>query len=371
MGSRLLAQLDAAIVRARANPIEQACLRAERAALLSRQGRGEEAAQQLQQIHREFAQRPAVAVSGWLSLAEGQLSLYGHLGRDAHDKFQRAHALSRAGRLQALQALSAAWLAHSAESRGEAPLSAALCAEAWRLAAADHHAARWRAALTIAGGYHYAGRLERAQAWYAAARRHAMALGDEVAISALMHNQTTIRISHARMATAFDGEGLQVDEPLSAMGAESTLQFDAVIGLQSLEWLVPIIRAQLLVHQGRFQEALDCFDREWDRAEPGWLNRMGACLQADRAWCLWHTGHRVEALAQAQQAADSLTTGPCEIDDRALALSRLGQLSEAAGQLQQAALHRQRALQDWQAHRAAQERVVALLDESLADLSPR
>jgi hypothetical protein len=371
MGSRLLAQLDAAIVRARAHPIEQACLRAERAAFLSRQGRGDEAALQLQQIHREFAQRPAIAVSGWLALAEGQLSLYGHLGRDAHDKFQRAHALSRAGQLQSLQALSAAWLAHSAESRGEAPLSAQLCAEAWRLAAVDHHAARWRAALTIAGGYHYAGRLALAQDWYAAARRHAMALGDEVAISALMHNQTTIRISHARMALAFGGEGLEADEQLSALGADTTLQFDAVIGLHSLQWLVPIIRAQLLVHQGRFQDALDCFEREWARAEPGWLNRMGACLLADRAWCLWHTGHRAEALTQAEQAAEGLKNGPCEIDDRALALSRLGQLCEAAGQLPEAALHRQRAQQDWQAHRGAQQRVVALLDEALTGLAPR
>src|SRR5205085_11523468 len=107
----LLARLDAALARAR-QPVEVACLRAERAGFLARLGRFDEARAVLGSLHAQFDPRPHAAVSAWLCLVEGWMLHFGNFGAGARDKMKRAQALSAAAGLQPLQALSSAWLAH-------------------------------------------------------------------------------------------------------------------------------------------------------------------------------------------------------------------------------------------------------------------
>jgi hypothetical protein len=361
MASKLLARLDAAIGRTR-DPVQLACLRAERAGFLGRHGQVSLARTQLQDIQRQFARHPHVAVSGWLAVAEGQIDIYNRLGSGAHDRFNRAYALSRAAGLTALQALSAAWLAHSEDVRGQREHMAALCAEALQLAAPDHHAARWRAALTLAGSYHLAGRMERAAGWYTAARTHAMADGDEVAVSALMYTQAALRVVEARFGEAFQGS--QASLP-AALGTEAVDRFDAVIGVQSMTWMVPMLRAQLLVLQGEWAQALALMDEHLPRSEAGWQARMQAPVRADRAWCLWHLGRRDEALQDIAHARHALSHQPCDLDDRALAQARMAQVLQADGQREGAQRLRAAAEADLQAHRADQQALAALLDRAL------
>lgn len=367
MPSRLLARLDSQITRTR-DPVELACLRAERAGFLGRHGQVELAHGLLQEIQRQFSQRPHVAVSGWVALAEGQIEHYTRLASIAHDRFQRAHALSAAAGLTALQALSAAWLAHSEDVRGARDRMARLCAEALRLAEPEHHAARWRAALTLAGAFHFAGRFDLAQPWYAAARSHAMADGDEVGLSALMYNQASLRSAEARFAAAFGGE-CRPETASALLGAESTRRFDAVIGLQSLRWLVPMLRAQLEVLEGRHEEALALIDEHWPQCEPQWRARMQGPVLADRAWCELQMGRRDTALADAQRAATALQD-PCDVDDRALAHARLAQIFEALGEEASAAEHNAAAARDCETHREAQHALAALLEKATDGLAP-
>jgi hypothetical protein len=367
MKSRLLSRLDAAIARTR-DPVQLACLRAERAGFLGRHGRIDLARGQLQEIQRQFAAQPHVAVSGWVALAEGQLDHYTSLAATAHDRFRRAHAYAAAAGLTALQALAAAWLAHSEDVRNHRERMAALCAEAWGLAAADHHGARWRAALTVAGAYHFAGEFERAQPWYAAARRHAQADGDEVALSALMYNQTALRAMEVRFAAAFDPS--PAGPSGAVLGAESTRQFDAVIGLKSLDWLVPLLRAQLLVLEAKHAQALALFDEHAPRSEAAWRARMEPGLLADRAWCLAQLDRLDEARAQAELAAAMADTAACDVDDRALAHARLAQLFGTLGEGALAERHRTAAEADREAHRAAQRALLQVLERELGALKP-
>ena len=366
--SRLLARLDAASARTR-NPVELACLKAERAGFLGRHGQVETAKQQLQEIQRQFARQPHVAVSGWLALAEGQLDHYSRLSSSAHDRFQRAYALSTAAQLKPLQALSAAWLAHACDVRNDRLRTAQLVAEALRLAADDDHGARWRACLTVGTGYHFCGRLDLGLPWYAAARRHALADGDEVALSAVIYNQAGMRSDQARRAAAFgSADGSQ--QLHAVMGTESTIHFDAAIGLLSLDWLVPLMRAQLLVVENRFTEALELFEQHGDRAEEVWRERMEPCLYADRAWCLLKTGREAEAREEARFAVQAMADSPCDLDDRAVAHARLAQLFDAFGEPEKAALHQAAALADHAAFSAQQEAWLGMLNEALAGLSP-
>jgi hypothetical protein len=170
------------------------------------------------------------------------------------------------------------------------------------------------------------------------------------------------------LAVAFDPHC----EPHAAgavLGAESPSQFDAVIGLQSLDWLVPMLRAQLLVVEGRFETALALFDEHWPRSEAQWRTRMQPCVGADRAWCLLQLGRATEAHAEALRAVDSLE-GPCDVDDRALGHARLAQVFEALGERERAAAHAQAAQHDCAVHRQDQQRLVGVLDGALDGLAP-
>ena len=72
MKSRLLARLDASIASAR-DPTEAACLSAERASLLARLGRFDEAADALATLRAGSASAQSPALAVWLCLADGML----------------------------------------------------------------------------------------------------------------------------------------------------------------------------------------------------------------------------------------------------------------------------------------------------------
>ena len=69
LSSRLLRRLDAAIHHC-VHPVEQACLKAERAALLARLGHVAAAREAIAGLHAQFDLQPQPPVSAWLALAE-------------------------------------------------------------------------------------------------------------------------------------------------------------------------------------------------------------------------------------------------------------------------------------------------------------
>ena len=371
--SRLLQRLDAAIAAA-ANPVEAQCLRAERAALLARQGQLEAAKTVIDELTMQLAWQPNIALRAWLALAEGLHGHYSALGREAQTSIQEAHELAKgAGTLVRLQALAAAWLANMAFADDDMPRMAALVREALDKALPEHHGARARAALVAGYAYHFGGEHPRAQPWYEASRRHAIAEGDETQLSALMHNQAWMRASQARLALLFDADGgpaAHTDAVNHAlMGAESIGHYDAGIGTASLGSLVPMLRAQVLTAQGKWADALALFETHFDGALTDGLTRLAPCLLADRAWCEWHSGQAKKAQALVAAAEQALRQ-PCDTDDRAMAHARLAQVWSALGNGDTARRHRKAAQTDHLAHREQQQRIVALLDEALAGLDP-
>ncbi|MEF7615247.1 hypothetical protein V4F39_15095 [Aquincola sp. MAHUQ-54] len=367
MRSRLLTRLDGAIAKAR-NPVEVACLKAERACFLARQGQMAQARMLITALQSQFAWRPHAAVSAWLSLAEGLHDYYTHLGPSARDRVLRAHALSGAAHLAPLRALSAAWLAHMDVANHDMVRMAQHVHEALASAQADHHSARSRACLVVAYAYHFAGDERRALPWYARSRFHAAADGDEAHLSALMHNQASLRGSQARLAAMF-GEGSADVTRQALMSTESITRFDAGIGAAALVSLVPMVQAQLLTHDQQWAEALAVYTQHYDAALSEGLERMKPCFLADMAWCRLQLGDAQQAQADARAAESSLRQ-PCDLDDRALAEARLAQVFDKLGEARTAAVLRERARSDLQAHRGEQERLVALLDEALKDIVP-
>ena len=371
--SRLLTRLDAAIAAA-ANPIEAKCLRAERAGLLARQGQLETAKAAIDELNAQLAWQPSAPLRAWLALAEGLHGYYSALGRGAQTSIEQAYMLAQGlVALKRLHALAAAWLANMAFANDDMGRMASLVREAFDSALPEHHGARARAALVAGYAYHYAASGARAQPWYEASRRHAIAEGDETHLSALMHNQAWMRASQARLALLFDAggnEAAQSDAVSHAlMGAESIGHYDAGVGTASLGSLVPMLRAQVLTAQGKWADALALFETHFDGALTDGLTRLAPCLLADRAWCEWHSG-RVKKAQALVAAAEQALSQPCDTDDRAMAHARLAQVWSALGNADTAQRHRKAAQTDHLAHREQQQRIVALLDEALAGLDP-
>jgi len=365
MASRLLARLDAAIAQTR-QPLELACLRAERAAFLARLGRLDEARRTVADLHARFALRPHPAASAWTALAEGLCDYYESMAPQARDRLQRAYVLGRAAELARLRVLAAAWLAHLELMASDMTPMAMHLAEVLRDAAPDHHAARWRACLVAASAYHYAGRADRARKWYELARQHAVADGDDAALSSLMFNRATLQASQARIAAVFGAADAAAAAALARealLGVESTAAYEHGIGGVSLPSMVPVVRAQLLVDEGRCADALVLYERWFERALADGHERWRACFLADMAWCRLQLGHTAQARADLGLAQQALAG--CETDDRAVAQARIAQVLAALGDEAQAALWRGRAERDFAAHRAEQQRLAALLDDAL------
>lgn len=371
--SRLMQRLDAAIAAA-GNPVQAQCLRAERAALLARQGQLETARAAIDELNTQLAWQPGTALRAWLALAEGLHAYYSALGRDALTLIELAHELARGTAGQArLQALAAAWLANMAFAEDDMPRMAALVREALDTAGPDHHGARARAALVAGYALHFAGEGTRAQPWYEASRRHAIADGDETHLSALMHNQAWMRASQARLELHFGAAGNDAAQGEAVahalMGAESIGHYDAGVGTASLGSLVPMLRAQVLTVQGKWREALDLFETHFDTALAEGLSRLAPGLLADRAWCEWHVGNARKAQALVGAAEQALAQ-PCDADDHAMAAARLAQVCNALGDAAAATRHRETAQTQYQAHCEQQRRIAALLDQSLAGIDP-
>lgn len=371
--SRLMAKLDAAIANA-ANPIEAKCLRAERAGLLARQGQLEAAKAVIDELNAQLAWQPNTPLRAWLALAEGLHGYYSALGRGAQTSIEQAYMLAQGfGALKRLHALAAAWLANMAFANDDMPRMATLLREALDSALSEHRGARARAALVAGYAYHFAGDPARAQPWYEASRRHAIAEGDETHLSALMHNQAWMRAGQARLALLFGAAGVDAEHVAAVdhalMGAESIGHYDAGIGTASLGSLVPMLRAQVLTAQGCWADALALFDTHFDAALAEGLTRLAPCLLADRAWCEWHSGQARKAQVLVAAAEQALLQD-CDTDDRAMATARLAQVYAALGDGASASRHRAASERHLAAHHEQQRRITGLLDQALVGLEP-
>jgi tetratricopeptide (TPR) repeat protein len=366
MASRLLTQLASRIAAAR-DPVEAACLRAQRGIYLARQGKHVEAQAIVDALRGEFGDRPNAEVTAWISLVEALIHFYSQPGPKALDRLKRAHVLSRAMNHPVLVPLCAAWLAHIEfnANRMEPMLQHAV--EALRLAQPDHHAALARVSLVIADAFHYAGRFDLAKPWYAAVRQHALAEGDDAMISAMLHNVAAFRANEVRLADAF-GAPVPAEARRALMETESTENYDIGIGTLSMALLIPLMKAQLLASDGRYSEALAIFDDVLERDSPENLDRRKACFYADRAWCHFRLANLELAEADVERACER-AGNPADPDDVASMHARVAEILQQLGHRERAEMHKKESTLFRQRHVDGQAELLVHLQRALAALS--
>lgn len=380
MLARLRQRLEAAIPRA-GHRVAAGRLRGELACLLARHGELDRARDEVARLRSEFRFEPDAGVSAWLSLAEGLLDYYDDLDTGCRDRLQRAYSLAAAAQLRPLQALSAAWLALLDYVQHDIDSMAQRLRHAFDLSTPDDHGVRARAGLVAAQGYHWGGRMDRAQPWYESARRHALADGDEAMMSAVLYNRYAIQMNLQREAEAQRVVDVGTPHPPETLaklasdalrGAESTERFDQMVGATSLGVLHPLMRAQLLTIQGQFDEARALFAEHYEAGLQQGMKAKAALLLADRAWCEARCGEAGRALGLAREAEDGLPALG-DADDDAAARCRLVQVYEVCGgaaERERAVELREVAARHWRAHISQQGRWVERLDLSLGTGGP-
>lgn len=327
--SRLAQRLDAEIAAVAAPPARAAVLQVQRAILWLRHGRDAEARKELDRLHARALMHPDVELAAWLHLAQGLMAYFGAFsgfGGGARERVRRARVIAAAAGLVPLRALADAWLAqmdfvgrdiHGLITHAQAALA---------LLKPDDHGAAYRVATALASAWSLAGGEAAALPWYAWARQHAIAEGDDAGMAALLYNQTqmrALRIRHAALA------GEPGEAPAVLLGVESVGHFDDAVGGSARGDLMPLLRAQLMTVQGDYAEAAALLQAQLPPAMAAGLARLGGSLLADLAWCWANSGEVLRARALADQAALEVLAEDqpsCDIDERAALHARLAQV---------------------------------------------
>lgn len=353
---RLLRTLDDAIDQGRIAR-EQPFLRAERAVVLARLG-------ELDLARREAATLRALpqtqgngVLHAWLWLAEGLIDLHENYSDRARDRVMRSLAMARSVRAPRIQALAAAWLAHL-DFRAQDDVAAVEHARlALQLAAPDHHSARSRACLVVAGLYHFTGHEELALPWYNQVRAHATQEGDGASLTSIAYNMAALRIIAVRLSVHFGRFDSQAARR-ARLGTEASMFLDQSVRNRALNHHSPMQQAQILLVHREFDAALGLYDKHLAEAMAQGLRSSECLFQADRAWCLLELGRADEALVAAR-TAESAFIGATELEEQAIAHAVLAQVFSRLGLSDMGERHEQQALACYQRLRARFERLMA------------
>jgi len=363
MASRLIERLDAQIIQAE-DLVERECLKAERAGALARHGLLSDARFALAGVRTQSLRLRAPVLAAWVSLVDGQIDHFDSMAPQAQTKFERAHALARDAGDVDMQALAAAWMAICSFNASNLDAMVAQVREVLALAADDHHSVWVRIGLVLADAFRHAGDDEQSQRWYVKSRQHASAEGDTSMMSALLHNIAAMRAGRIGLDDAF-GVAHQADAAQALLEIESTANYDWGSGAAALTAMVPVVRAQLLVVLGRYDEAAALLDAYLVRARQEGMAHREARLLADRAWCHAAQGHQMDALRDARQAQRALAA-QYDADDLAAAHARLARVFAAFGRSVDAATHQELADVALAEHRASQKELLVALQAAVS-----
>jgi tetratricopeptide (TPR) repeat protein len=355
---RLLERLEYGIANGRI-PREIPFLRAERSVLLVRMGEIERARREISSLRALPDAQTNQALNAWLWLAEGLADFFENLGSGARDRVLRAYALATAAKAPRIQALSAAWVAHLDFRAQDHAATLEHLRASLKLAQPDHHSARSRAALVLAGAYQFADREDLAQPRYVRARAEASLEGDGVTLSSITYNMAALRVMQARLAEMF-GELDESTTRRAMIGAESSSFLDRSVRTRALGSTSLMQRAQILAASGRHADALSIYEQQLPLALAEGLGFSECLFQADRASCLLHLGRSDEALHFARHA-DTALAWSTEVEERAITHALLARVFAPLGLAAQATAHAEKSQIELARHRQRCEALLQML----------
>lgn len=341
--------------------LEKGVLLARKAAYLARMG-------VFDQSHRIVAdlrstpniyQLPIIPI--WLTLVDGVSLFFRGYEDDAKDRWQRTKALSAACHIREMEALASAWLAHFAFGRFDWQALRRELSCTFSAARSDDTDCLARAFLVLGETAHLAGRREVANVWYSRSRAVAQSVGDELTVSSLIFNTAAMQIVNYRQQIMAFG-GREDVAALAVIEAESTSNFDELVGVSSLAELTPVLKAQALSLSERFAEAESIYAEALRSPPSGSQARNRGWLLADRAYCVAKLG--------LFNLSDRLTTESLkwltdrvQVDDMAALHSRLAEVFKLLNKFDKADYHAQEAKRFWGEFSDLQARMIDICND--------
>lgn len=370
MKSRMLANLEEKLKRS-SSETEIYQIKARMAAHYGKLGEVEMARSLLGGIR---ADRSAMMDSGVVSLvnfAEGLIEFRSGNSVRGVDKWTRARALASSANFDEVASITAAWLAFSAylceDLEGVDKYLRAALVEGYP----SHSQAISRSSMILALYFHYCDDEARARKYYAISHRSATDCGDEVEVSALMHNMSAILI-HQKRVTSLSEFARLTPRSVSRTNLASADSYEELIGVKSLRSLSPQLGAYEAVLEQRWSDGVHLISKAVELAKDDGYSRLVPALLSERALCLIMLNDDIAAARDIALSLEANSSCALHRDDKAILYSRLSQVYRLTGDTEEAARYAELAKSSWNTvwqFQADIESVVQGIDEVFEKLT--
>jgi hypothetical protein len=285
--SQLLKRIEDRLLT-EADVVTRACLELDRACYLIRTGNFDLARKQIALIRADFGDGRSGPTTCRLMLAEALLLHYEQLSPLAIDRLRRALLLAEAMKQPSLAALLSAWLAHFEFEFSNFLASKSLVKRAFEISTPTDHATRARVSIVMFNALSYIELKSEAMHWFRNGREHALTIGDQASIDALLHSKMAYSVNSVRLAScsgtvAGSAVLLARAEVSSAMNLQNLVQIGAHAEYVSL------CDARLKIVEGSYHEASELLQaiRHAGKYPSGNFNQFIAELEI--AYCAMKT----------------------------------------------------------------------------------
>jgi tetratricopeptide (TPR) repeat protein len=331
MTSRLLTQLEEEL-RLAPQCARRFVLMAQIASYYARLGDAERAAAIVEEVRAHSRTNLNGEVVGWVNFVEGLLESFAGRVAESRDKLRRAAAIAESINCDELASLGFAWLAFSSYLSEDLVSMERDANQAILHNCLNFPGALSRLSLTLALCLHYCGSLDKARENYRRCHRAASEVGDEVEISALIHNMAWMSTLAKRNKLLDPAGGVPGRTEITA-SVESALSFEGLIGDTALHSLSPLLAAQDCILNGQWDRAIQLISENTEHAGEEGFSRLQPGLLADRAYCKIQLGLKEDGLRDAKLALELMRSTKMHGDDTAALHSRLSNVFADLGDI--------------------------------------
>ena len=324
--SQLLLRIDERLL-VETDPTQRAELIARQAGYMARVGRFAEARAKIVELRQVFADGRSGRVTAFIMLAEGLVQHYEQLGSSAADRIARAQLLGQAMRDREVVAITSAWRAHLEFEESKFELAARSIRLALQNAESDDHATHARCAIVLFNAFALCGKRKASQYWFLSGRDHALKLGDQASVDALLHSKAVFGVAWLRSQSCKGN----ID---AALMTTARAEISSARNLQNLTRVaahanyINLCDARLQIMEGNFQSAKDLLMliRNEGPYPSGHFNQ--ALTDLEIAYCDCRLNRKEAAVGIfVQMLPESL--GSLDVDDRLVAAWMTFELSKS------------------------------------------
>ncbi len=329
--NKILDQLNRDLARAQSDD-ERAELLAKIACALARIGNFDGAKSIIRDLRVSYGTGRNGRITVWIMLAEGLIGLYGELNPLALDRVNRAFVLSVAINYREMAAIAAAWKAHIEFETSKYDAMCQSLRSAISYADDSNDYAHVRICAVLANCFMMSGNRPQSQKCFLRGREHALRIGDQPSLEALVYNRAAFGLAWMRVESCL-GRSDREDASLLQAELQSAQNLQELTGISALSNHIFLWRARFLVLQERFDEAIGALNAVRLRGPFASYNFSQSFTDLELAYCNMKLGNEAEMLALSSKIDPAFSLA-LDLDDRLVAgwmLYQLSCLSDAFG----------------------------------------